>query len=179
MLTKKRTPIYGLMTYTIVLPIIVCLLVAFSPRKHFQGLDSFQEPISLCLPIDKKNSFSFESGYGERQHPVLGVMRLHTGIDLVAEEGIPVVSTQAGMVVKAQLDGDWGNIIVVQHDDTYSTAYSHLKSMDVKVGDKVQKGQEIGLVGHTGLSTKNHLHFELLKNGEAVDPINYLPKLGD
>jgi murein DD-endopeptidase MepM/ murein hydrolase activator NlpD len=104
-------------------------------------------------------------------------MRLHTGIDLVAKEGVPVVSTQDGVVIKAQMADAWGNIIVIQHDGTYSTSYSHLKSMLVKQGDKVQKGQEIGLVGHTGLSTKDHLHFELLQNGKAIDPIKYLPEI--
>jgi murein DD-endopeptidase MepM/ murein hydrolase activator NlpD len=81
------------------------------------------------------------------------------------------------VVVKAQMADSWGNIIVIQHDGIYSTSYSHLKSMDVKAGDKVKKGQVIGLVGHTGLSTKDHLHFELLKNAEAIDPINYLPEI--
>jgi murein DD-endopeptidase MepM/ murein hydrolase activator NlpD len=114
-------------------------------------------------------------GYGERPHPVLDVMRLHTGIDFFAVEGIPVISTQNGVVIKAQLADAWGNIIVVQHDDMYSTSYSHLKSMNVKEGDKVQKGQKIGLVGHTGLTTS--LHFELHKKGSAIDPIKYLQQV--
>jgi len=182
MLTKKRTTVYGLSAYTIVLPLIICILMAFSPRRHFQIIRSDenasnQQQVSLSLPIDKKNNFSLKSGYGERLHPVLGVMRLHTGIDLVAKEGVPVVSTQDGVIVKAQSADAWGNIIVIQHDGTYSTSYSHLKSMNVKEGDKVQMGQEIGLVGHTGLSAIDHLHFELLKNGKAIDPIEYLPEM--
>ncbi len=181
MLTKERTSVYRLATYPIVLPVIIFLLMAFSPPKQTklieQGvIDSSQEEISLGLPIDK-NKFLMESGYGERLHPVLGVMRLHTGIDLVAEEGVPVVSTEGGVVIKAQLAEAWGNIIVVQHDGAYSTSYSHLKTINVKEGDRVEKGQKIGLVGHTGLSTKDHLHFELLKNGKAIDPINYLPQI--
>lgn len=182
MLTKSRTSVFGLTTYATILPIIIFLLTAFSPQKHFQtetpGEISFsQEPISLGLPIDGENDFRLESGYGERLHPVLGVMRLHTGIDLIAKEGVSVVSAETGVVIKAQMADDWGNIIVVQHEGIYSTSYSHLKSMNVKKGDKVQKGQEIGLVGHTGLSSKDHLHFELLKNAEAINPINYLPKI--
>lgn len=182
MLTKRRTSVYGLATYSLVLPLILCLLMAFSTRKHFKmirpdGNDTIQEQIGLGLPIDKKNNFLLESGYGERLHPVLGVMRLHTGIDLVAKEGVPVVSTQDGTVIKAQLADAWGNIIVIQHDGIYTTSYSHLKIMTVKEGDRVQKGQEIGLVGHTGFSTKDHLHFELLKNGKAIDPITYLPEI--
>ena len=139
--------------------------------------DSVEEQISFGLPIDKKNNFSLASGYGERMHPVLGVMRLHTGIDLIAKEGVPVISSQDGVVVKAQLDGAWGNIIVIRHDDTYATSYSHLKSMNVKEGDKVEKGQEIGSVGHTGLSPKDHLHFELIKDGKAIDPVGFLPEI--
>lgn len=182
MMTRKRTPVYGLATYTIVLPVIFCLLMAFSPRKHFQiaipeGIDSIYGEVTLGLPIDKEYDFSLASGYGERMHPVLGVMRLHTGIDLVAEEGVPVVSTEAGVVIKAHLAHAWGNIIVIQHDDKYSTSYSHLKSMNVKVGDTVKKGEVIGLVGHTGLSSKDHLHFELHENGVAIDPAKHLPQI--
>jgi hypothetical protein len=181
MLTKKGTSVYRSTMYIVILPIVICLLMAFSSRKNFKVIepgeqDSIQDPITLGLPIDK-NNFLLESGYGERLHPVMKVMRLHTGIDLVAKEGITVVAAEEGVVVKAQMADSWGNIIVVQHDGIYSTSYSHLKSMDVKAGDKVKKGQVIGLVGHTGLSTKDHLHFELLKNGETIDPINYLPEI--
>lgn len=182
MLTRKRTSLSGLAAYTLVLPIIIILMMAFSAKKPFQikqqgGMDSFQENISLSLPLDKNNISLMGDGYGDRLHPVLGVRRLHTGIDFFAEEGIPVVSTEGGVVIEAHMAGAWGNIIVVQHDDTYSTSYSHLKSMNVKKGNKVQKGQQIGTVGNTGMSTKNHLHFELHKNGAAIDPIKHLPTL--
>jgi hypothetical protein len=182
MITQKRTSVFGLATYTLVLPIIICLLMAFSSSKESEPVptaahDLSQTSLALGLPIENKGSFLLESGYGERLHPVLGVMRLHTGIDLVAAEGIPVVSTEEGMVIKAELAEAWGNIIIIQHDGEYSTSYSHLKSMQVNVGDKVKKGQAIGLVGHTGLSTKDHLHFELLQKGKAIDPIQYLPEL--
>jgi hypothetical protein len=181
MLTKKETSVYRSTMYVVILPIVICLLMAFSSQKNFKVIelgeqDSIQDPITLGLPIDK-NNFLLESGYGERLHPVMKVMRLHTGIDLIAKEGISVVAAEEGVVVKAQMADSWGNIIVIQHDGIYSTSYSHLKSMDVKAGDKVKKGQVIGLVGHTGLSTKDHLHFELLKNAEAIDPINYLPEI--
>lgn len=182
MLTKKGTSVYRSPAYIIALPIIICLLMAFSSRRDFMIIESghnhsIQEPISIGLPIDKKNNFLLESGYGERLHPVLNVMRLHTGIDLVADEGVPVIAAEEGVVVMAELAQSWGNIVIIQHGDQYSTSYSHLKKMDVKEGDKVKKGQVIGQVGHTGLSTKNHLHFELLRNAKAIDPINYLPEI--
>ncbi len=181
MLTKRRTARFGLVLYTTILPILICLLMAFSTREdfadiHHKVMGSVQEPIILGLPIDE-NNFSLESGFGERLHPVLKEKRLHTGIDLIAEEGVPVVSAQEGVVIKALLAGAWGNLIEVQHDDTYSTAYSHMKSIDVKVGDNVKKGQLIGLVGNTGLSSRHHLHFELHKRGVAIDPIGYLPRM--
>jgi hypothetical protein len=184
MLTKRRTSVFGLLAYAIVLPGIIFLLMAFSPQQHFQSdlpreLSFSQGSISLGLPIEKESDFLLESGYGERFHPVLGVMRLHTGIDLIAEEGVPVVSSDEGVVIKANMAEAWGNIIIVQHDATYSTTYSHLKSMNVKAGDRVKKGDVIGQVGNTGLSTKYHLHFELHKNGKAIDPITYLPKINN
>lgn len=181
MITRKRTSPYGIAMYATVLPIIICLIMAFTPNQFLninQAKTAFvKEPISLGLPIDKKYNFLLESGFGERLHPVLNEIRLHTGIDLITEEGVPVVSAEEGVVIKSQLSGAWGNLIVVQHDDTYSTSYSHLKSMNVKEGDQIKRGQMIGQVGNTGLSTKFHLHFELRKNGVAIDPINYLPQL--
>lgn len=181
MLTKKRTPFYRVSAYMIVVPLIVGLLMAFSFKKLVKAeATDTSDPapqMTLGLPIEK-NSFRMESGYGERMHPVLGVMRLHTGIDLTAKEGVPVVATLEGVVIKAKLADAWGNIVVIQHDGGYSTSYSHLRWMSVAEGDKVQKGQEIGLVGHTGLSSaKDHLHFELLKDGTAIDPIKYLPEI--
>jgi len=180
MMTKKRTSVFGLTTYTLVLPILLFLLMAFSSQKDFQiemqsGIGFNQEPLSLGLPIDKANNFVLESGYGERMHPVLGVKRLHTGIDLIAKEGVPVMSAEEGVVIKAHMADAWGNIIVIQHEGSYSTSYSHLKSMQVKVGNRVKKGAVIGLVGNTGLSSKYHLHFELLENNKAIDPIAFLP----
>lgn len=180
MLTKRRTSVFALAMYTLGAPVIICLLMAFSSREKL-GLvapvefHSVDVQISLGLPIDGQYDFVQATGYGERMHPVLHVMRLHSGIDFVAKEGVPVVAAGDGVVVKAWLAKNWGNIIVVQHDGTYSTSYSHLKSMNVKAGDKVQKGQVIGLVGHTGLASQDHLHFELLENGKAVDPASYLP----
>jgi murein DD-endopeptidase MepM/ murein hydrolase activator NlpD len=181
MLTKRRTSVFGLSAYALVLPVIICLLMAFSSHERLAviapaGANSVDAQISLGLPIDKQYDFAQATGYGERMHPVLHVMRLHSGIDFIAKEGVPVVAAGGGVVVKAMLASNWGNIDVVRHDGIYSTSYSHLKSMDVKVGDRVQQGQVIGQVGHTGLSSQDHLHFELLENGKAVDPAGYLPK---
>jgi murein DD-endopeptidase MepM/ murein hydrolase activator NlpD len=181
MLTRKRTPFFVSVSYATVLPIILFGLTAFSskdlPTERHGQIQITGDPFSLAMPIEKGNTYALESGYGKRVHPTLGVERLHTGIDLVAESGVPVVSAEGGTVVKAQFLKSWGNIIVVRHNDTYATSYSHLKSISVREGDEVRKGQVIGAVGNTGLSVKSHLHFEVLRNGKAVDPVGYLPEI--
>lgn len=179
MLTRKRTPMVASVSYATVLPVILFGLTALAP-KNFKDerpgqTQVTQAKVTFGLPIEKGNTYTMESGYGERLHPVLGVKRMHTGIDFTAESGVPVVSAEAGTVVKAEFLKMWGNIVIVRHNDTYATSYSHLKSMDVREGDEVKKGQVIGQVGNTGLSGRNHLHFELLRNGNAIDPMEYLP----
>ena len=96
-------------------------------------------------------------------------MRLHSGVDFVAKEGVPVVAAEDGVVVKALLARNWGNIIVVQHDGTYSTSYSHLKSMDVKEGDKVRKGQVIVANGFKAFRTELPI-LELASDHLCPDP---------
>ncbi|MBK5279285.1 MAG: M23 family metallopeptidase [Bacteroidia bacterium] len=108
-------------------------------------------------------------------HPILGVLKLHTGIDFKSPEGEIIVSTADGMVIENTLDSYRGQFILIKHDDTFSTSYSHLKNTIVKVGDSVQKGQTIGYVGNSGLSKSFHLHYEVLKNDQAVDPKDYIP----
>jgi murein DD-endopeptidase MepM/ murein hydrolase activator NlpD len=132
--------------------------------------------IPEIAPVDLSNT-KVTSGYGMRMHPTLRVNRLHTGIDFKSPEGEIVMSTDDGIVMENTLDSYRGQFILVKHGDTFSTSYSHLQSAIVKVGDNVQKGQTIGYVGNTGLSKDVHLHYEVLKNGKAVDPKDYLPKL--
>lgn len=101
----------------------------------------------------------------------------HTGVDLVADEGVDVVATADGVVVEATFNDLKGNFVVIRHSDQFKTQYFHLLKSTVSKGSTVKKGQVIGTVGSTGvLSTNNHLHYEVLKDGEAVDPVEYLPK---
>ena len=99
---------------------------------------------------------------------------MHKGVDLAAAEGTPVRVTANGVVAKTE---DWpegyGKYIVVVHSDVYATLYAQLSEMKVKAGDRVKRGDVIGLVGSSGLSTAPHLHYEVRKNGEAVDPADY------
>ncbi|WP_066889253.1 M23 family metallopeptidase [Clostridium nigeriense] len=109
------------------------------------------------------------SGYGERWHS------FHKGIDIAGNIGDDVFVAMDGEVIYAEYnDGGYGNLIIVKHEDNMSTYYGHLSDFNVKVGDKVKKGNVIGKVGNTGFSTGPHLHFELRVNDEPVDPTNYI-----
>lgn len=100
----------------------------------------------------------------------------HPGIDIAAPMGTPIRASDAGTIVLAGWDTTgYGNMILVSHGNGYFTRYAHLSTMDVRVGDVVQKGQQIGRVGSTGRSTGPHLHFEIISHGVHVDPFTLLP----
>ena len=124
------------------------------------------------------------SGFGWRQHPVLGGLRLHAGRDLAAPQGTPVVATLGGTVRSAGLAGGYGVAIELDHQQPQPqrTLYGHLSELYVEPGDVVQQGEVIGRVGSTGLSTGPHLHFELRRprgtGWVAVDPGILKPSAG-
>ncbi|MGB9857317.1 MAG: peptidoglycan DD-metalloendopeptidase family protein [Dictyoglomaceae bacterium] len=114
------------------------------------------------------------SGYGWRIHPIFRRKAFHEGIDIVSFWGAPVYATADGFVTYAGWKSGYGKIIEINHGRGISTAYAHLSSIRVKVGSYVKKGQLIGLVGSTGTSIGPHLHYEVRKNGVAVNPVPYL-----
>lgn len=118
------------------------------------------------------------SGYGQRFHPILNYWRLHAGADIGGAHGSPIVSADGGVVIAAGWSGGYGNRTVISHG-TYNgkslvTVYAHQSSLGVSVGQRVKRGQQIGRVGSTGLSTAPHLHFEVRLDGVAVDPAPWL-----
>jgi murein DD-endopeptidase MepM/ murein hydrolase activator NlpD len=110
--------------------------------------------------------------YGTRIHPILKTKIFHSGIDLAAPRETPVKAAETGVVIMAGSYGGYGNTVIIDHGGNVATQYSHLNSIKAKVGDAVLKGGDIGGVGTTGLSTGYHLHFEIIVNGKAVDPLN-------
>ncbi|MDR2926990.1 MAG: M23 family metallopeptidase [Cytophagaceae bacterium] len=127
-------------------------------------------------PLDSKNVKKIAAGYGERIDPVYKTKHFHAGIDFVVNEGENVVSTADGIVVEANYDSQKGNYVLIQHGEAFSTCYFHLKSLSVKAGDRLNRGQFIGYSGNTGKSTAPHLHYEVLKNSRNVNPQDYLPQ---
>lgn len=114
------------------------------------------------------------SGFGMRMHPLLGVEREHTGVDLAARMGTPVYATADGVVGSAGVRGGYGLAISIEHGGGMETRFGHLSRLNVVAGQRVRKGDLIGLVGSTGLSTGPHLHYETRLNGRPVNPMNYM-----
>ena len=110
------------------------------------------------------------SEFGGRANPFDGSGDYHPGIDIAEDYGAPIYASASGYVQRAGWYGGYGNYVNISHDYGYSTAYGHMSSIKVNAGDYVQKGQVIGYVGSTGYSTGPHLHFEVLLNGEQVNP---------
>ena len=110
----------------------------------------------------------------KRMHPILKIVRPHNGIDMAAKSGTKVFAAANGRVVLSKYSKTAGHYIVVDHKNGYTTAYMHLKNRNVKIGDIVDRGQLIGSVGSTGLSTGPHLHYEIRKNGSPYDPLDYI-----
>jgi murein DD-endopeptidase MepM/ murein hydrolase activator NlpD len=114
------------------------------------------------------------SGFGLRAHPLLGGVRPHLGVDLAAQTGTPVRATADGVVSLAGARGGYGLAVELQHVTGMQTRYGHLSRIYVALGQRVRKGDVIGLVGSTGRSTGPHLHYETRRNGQAVDPTPFM-----
>ncbi|MCA1845752.1 MAG: peptidoglycan DD-metalloendopeptidase family protein, partial [Actinobacteria bacterium] len=131
-----------------------------APRKR----RTFKAPVAA--PVS--------SGFGIRVHPILGDVRMHTGMDYAAGTGAPIKAAGNGIVVWAGPRGGYGNAVIIDHRNGLATLYAHQSRVNVTVGQKVSTGQVVGFVGQTGMATGPHLHFEVRELGAPVDPALYL-----
>ncbi len=132
------------------------------------------QSIPAIQPVSNTDLKRIASGFGFRIHPIYKIAKMHTGLDFTADIGTEIYATGDGIVesVDSRLSG-YGHHVVIQHGYGYQTLYAHMSRVAVKPGDKVMRGQVIGYVGNTGTSTGPHLHYEVIKNGEKVDPAFY------
>jgi murein DD-endopeptidase MepM/ murein hydrolase activator NlpD len=119
------------------------------------------------------NDAIMRSGFGSRRHPILGYVKMHTGVDWATAYGTPIFASGNGVVEVAGLEGGYGKYVKLKHNNGYETAYGHMSAFakGLEVGKRVRQGQVIGFVGSTGQSTGPHVHYEILVNGRFVDPM--------
>ena len=128
-------------------------------------------PADMMMPVHAEITSSFSRS---RFHPILQIFRAHKGVDLGAPMGTRIQAPAAGTVVSAGWRIGYGLVIELAHTGGVVTRYAHCRTALVKAGDRVEKGQAIGLVGASGLATAPHLHFELLVKGKQVDPVKFI-----
>ncbi len=119
------------------------------------------------------NNAIMRSGFGGRRHPILGYVKMHTGVDWATSYGTPIFASGNGVIEKVGPEGGYGKYIRIKHANGYETAYGHMSAFakGMEIGKKVRQGQVIGFVGSSGLSTGPHVHYEILVNGRFVDPM--------
>lgn len=125
-------------------------------------------------PVSNKDLDRIASGFGYRIDPIYKTIKLHAGLDFTAPTGTPIYATADGVVtVSGFSDGGYGNHVVINHGYGYETLYGHMSRIKAKRGQKVTRGEVIGYVGSTGKSTGPHLHYEVHKNGQKIDPVYF------
>jgi murein DD-endopeptidase MepM/ murein hydrolase activator NlpD len=144
-------------------------LIGLAKRK-----EDMLRSMPAILPISNKDLTRTASGFGLRIHPIYKIIKFHDGMDFTAPSGTDVFCTGNGVIVAVMSSKrGLGNHIIIDHGFGYSSVYAHLSNFNVRVGQKVQRGDVIGFVGNTGTSVANHLHYEVKLNGKNVDPVNY------
>ncbi|MEQ9007718.1 MAG: peptidoglycan DD-metalloendopeptidase family protein [Ekhidna sp.] len=202
MMNKQKNKYAG-WVYALTMPVVLSVIFAFSTREAIEPIEkvgteladilspqpgfkfpgfTLPEPKATTqdnttpsiLPLKDTENVRMTSGFGTRYDPIDKEEKLHKGMDLATPIGNPVLATADGKVELAKEDGKHGQRVIIKHNDTFTSAYSHLSSIDVKEGESVKKGDQIGLSGNSGASTAPHLHYEIQKDDEYVNPIYYI-----
>jgi murein DD-endopeptidase MepM/ murein hydrolase activator NlpD len=141
--------------------------LAENKEKLFAAIPAIQ-------PISNKQLHALASGFGLRIHPIYKMKKMHTGIDFAASIGTPIYATADGKVLEVAVKfSGYGKMVEIDHGFGYRTRYAHMHEFAVRSGQSVKRGDLVGYVGNTGLSTAPHLHYEVLINGSQVDPVHY------
>ncbi len=155
----------------------IMLVQSYSYKDIFElvkNKEKMAAAIPAIQPIALDELTRFGSSFGRRLHPILGVWKMHTGVDLTAPRGTKIHATGDGIVIQASgSSGGYGKIVKIDHGFGYITYYAHQSKILVKKGQKVKRGDVIGLVGSTGRSVSPHLHYEVRINGKPVNPVNF------
>lgn len=143
-------------------------------NKLARNKNKFFSSIPAIQPISNKSLRQMASGYGYRIHPVYKTVKFHAGMDFTAPTGTPIYATGDGVVKSADNQGrGYGNHVIINHGYGYETLYAHMSKFAIRSGQRVKRGQVIGYVGSTGLSTAPHLHYEVHKFKKILNPISF------
>lgn len=168
MITTDKSRKNQIIKYLLFVPVIALLTMAFT--------GSPENPPSI-FPIKKGEYDKITQPFGRKFiNPITKKEKVHGGIDIKATEGVSVLATSDGTVVRVSSEKGWGNLVVIDHGNGYQTWYAHLKDFAVEKGQKVKIGQTVGSVGNTGYSTGPHLHYEVRLNKKRVNPMDYCEK---
>jgi murein DD-endopeptidase MepM/ murein hydrolase activator NlpD len=141
--------------------------------KLAKGKNVMLASIPGIQPV-KSTQANIASGYGYRIHPIYKTTMMHTGIDFTAPIGTPIYAAGNGSVRSVEMNGrGYGNNVIINHGFGYETLYGHMSRINVRNGQKINRGDIIGYVGNTGSSTGPHLHYEVIRNGNKINPINF------
>lgn len=142
--------------------------------KLAENKEKLLSSIPSIMPISVKDLKGTPSGFGYRTHPIYKIVKMHTGMDFNAVIGTPIYATGDGVVERADAEASgYGNHVVINHGFGYETLYGHMSEILVKPGQEVKRGEVIGKVGNTGTSSGPHVHYEVIRNGNKINPVSY------
>lgn len=140
----------------------------------WRQLDRLEDGV-VAIPSGRPvQAFNFTSGYGTRSDPFRGSRAMHAGIDLAGPVGTPIYATADGIVGRSEYAGAYGNLVEINHGQGIQTRYGHMSRLIARPGQRVRRGELIGLMGSTGRSTGSHLHYEVRIDGRAVNPVPFI-----
>jgi murein DD-endopeptidase MepM/ murein hydrolase activator NlpD len=140
----------------------------------WRQLDRLEDGI-IAIPAGRPvNTANFTSGYGTRSDPFRGSAAMHAGVDLAGPLGTPIYATADGIVGRSEYSGAYGNLVEINHGQGIQTRYGHMSRLIARPGQRVRRGELIGLMGSTGRSTGSHLHYEVRIDGRAVNPVPFI-----
>ena len=182
MITKSKSKNIQLFTYSALLIVAISITFGFavpetimpSNSDKFQQKEIIINPPSIA-PIENFKPEQITSLFNQNiALPKTNKIVEHHGIDIRAFKGTPVLATGEGLILKAEMEGNWGNLIVIQHSEGYQTWYAHLDGFEIKKDQNVKKGDVIGYVGSTGKSSGPHLHYEVRQNDRNLNPLDFI-----
>jgi hypothetical protein len=185
MLQKTPSKKLNQLKYFLIVPLIALFLYAFNTKEIFKPIDNelfpnigetikIKKEPKFINPVYKENVTKISSGYGKQMNPFTNKKQFHKGVDIVSHKGTNVYATADGIVSKATYNTLKGNHIEIKHNNNYQTNYHHLGKIQIALGETVKSGEIISTVGNSGKSTGAHLHYEIVKKGENINPKNYI-----